>query len=115
MCRRVKSQARRSVPYCQSDSAGQAVLDEIVGTNDIPGQRARIPAQPRDFCLKQPSEVKFPLENVYGLTEGQLSRLFYDTLQVAAIPFSLLGVRALAPPSPYGRSTIASGVDVSPR
>jgi hypothetical protein len=46
------------------DSPGQAVLDEIVGACHVPGQRARIPAQPRDLRFEHPSEVKFLLENV---------------------------------------------------
>ena len=35
----------------------QAALDEIVGAGHVPGQRARIAAQPRDFRLELPSEI----------------------------------------------------------
>jgi hypothetical protein len=39
------------------DSAGQAVLDEIVGPRHIPAQGARIATQARDFRLEQPTEI----------------------------------------------------------
>src|ERR1700693_2266231 len=39
------------------DRPGQTALDEIVGAGHVPGQRASIAAQPRDFRLKQPSEI----------------------------------------------------------
>ena len=46
------------------ESAGQALLDEIVGTNNIPSQRACIAAKPRDLGFEHPGKVKFPLEYV---------------------------------------------------
>src|SRR5260370_36272644 len=39
------------------DSAGQAALDEIVGSGHIARQCARIAPKPRDLRFEQPSEV----------------------------------------------------------
>src|SRR6266446_66561 len=37
--------------------ASEAALNEIVGVNGIPGQSARITAQPRDLCLEQSGKI----------------------------------------------------------
>jgi hypothetical protein len=37
--------------------ASEAVLNEVVSLNDIPGQSARITPQPRDLCLEQSGQV----------------------------------------------------------
>jgi hypothetical protein len=42
------------------DGAGQAALDEIVGPNDVPRQRACIASQPRNFCFDHPIEIVHP-------------------------------------------------------
>jgi len=39
------------------DSARQTALHEIVGPNNIAGQRPRVPAQARDLCLDQAAKV----------------------------------------------------------